>query len=395
VRILSLADIRFPLERANGIQTMATAHALADRGHAVVLGVRPDVRHPARDPFDFYGLERPPSLDIIRAPCAGPYWLRRIQYLAWAAHVAFWRPFDVVFTRDLGVASVLVRLPRFLRPMVVYESHGYAPVFAGTLPDLVSGARPASDAKLRRLERREHVVWHRADGYVATTQVLVDDLTARFGAREAVAVTANGVRLTPERAFPAAPASRPPVVAYAGHLYPWKGVDVLVETLAKRSDMKGLILGGSPGDPDIERLRALADRLGVASRVEFAGLLPASDVPARLAQATVLVLPTTATPSARYSCPLKMFEYMAAGRTIVASDLPAVREVLTADVNAVLVPPEDSEALGSALQRVIDGPQFAERLARQAFDDVAGYSWVRRAERLEALFAHVKERRKA
>jgi len=67
MRILYLADIRFPLERANGIQTAETCYALAERGHAVTLGVRPDVRRPARDPFDFYGLPRIDRLAIARA----------------------------------------------------------------------------------------------------------------------------------------------------------------------------------------------------------------------------------------------------------------------------------------------------------------------------------------
>ena len=56
MNILYLSDIRFPLERANGIQTMETCHALAARGHYVQLVVRPDTCVPERNPFDFYGL---------------------------------------------------------------------------------------------------------------------------------------------------------------------------------------------------------------------------------------------------------------------------------------------------------------------------------------------------
>jgi hypothetical protein len=68
VRILYLADIRFPLERANGIQSMETCHALAARGHEVTLVVRPDSHTPARDPFAFYGL---PPLHAFRIEVAG------------------------------------------------------------------------------------------------------------------------------------------------------------------------------------------------------------------------------------------------------------------------------------------------------------------------------------
>ena len=64
VRVLYLADIRFPLERANGIQSMETCHALAARGHDVTLVVRPDSQTPARDPFVFYGLPRIAGLHV-------------------------------------------------------------------------------------------------------------------------------------------------------------------------------------------------------------------------------------------------------------------------------------------------------------------------------------------
>jgi hypothetical protein len=76
VRILYLADIRFPLERANGIQTIETCHALAERDHAVRLLVRPDTARPPRDPFDFYGLTPHARLLVQRAPVVGPALVR-------------------------------------------------------------------------------------------------------------------------------------------------------------------------------------------------------------------------------------------------------------------------------------------------------------------------------
>ena len=80
MRILYLADTRFPLERANGIQTFETCRALAARGHAVTLIVRPDTTEPARDPWDFYGAARDSRLTINVAPTiAGP--VRRPAYL--------------------------------------------------------------------------------------------------------------------------------------------------------------------------------------------------------------------------------------------------------------------------------------------------------------------------
>jgi glycosyltransferase involved in cell wall biosynthesis len=389
VRILYLSDIRFPIERANGMQSMETAHALVRRGHVVTFGVRPDIVRPARDPFVFYGLPRDARLRIARAPILGPHRLRRVEFLAWAAaRVLAARGADLVFTRDLGVADLVRRLPR--RPPLVYESHGYAPVFAETLPDLVSGASAATSAKLRRLTARERAVWHAADGYVATTAVLAADMAARFGARPRVAVVPNGTRL-PGTAPAIAPGTRgdAPVAAYAGHLYPWKGVDVFLEALGRLPHARGLVFGGHEGDADMTRVTALAGRLGLSGRVTFGGFVPRAELPDRLAAADVFVLPTLDTPSARYTCPLKMFEYMAAGRPIVSSDLPPIRDVLVHDVNAMLVPPGDAVALAAAVDALAGDPARAARLAQRAQSDVEQYSWDRRAERLDDLFSQV------
>ncbi len=80
-RVFCIADVRFPVERANGIQTIETCAALARRGHAVRLVVRPDTTVPARDPFEYYGVERDGRLSIERVRVAGPAWLRRVVFL--------------------------------------------------------------------------------------------------------------------------------------------------------------------------------------------------------------------------------------------------------------------------------------------------------------------------
>ena len=197
MRILYLADIRFPLERANGIQSMETCHALAARGHEVTLVVRPDSHTPARDPFAFYGLPRIAGLQIEVAPITGPATSRRVGYLTFTIGRAMGRARqDLIFTRDLGLASLLLRLPSSLRAPVVYEAHRIAADAAAALPDLLTGGPKASAAKLRRLARREAHVWRAADGYVTITQGLARELAARFGERPRIAVVPDGVRLT-------------------------------------------------------------------------------------------------------------------------------------------------------------------------------------------------------
>ncbi|MBA3887317.1 MAG: glycosyltransferase family 4 protein [Acidobacteria bacterium] len=423
MRITYFADIRFPLERANGIQTMETCHALAVRGHHVTLAVRPDTRKPARDPYAFYGLPRHERLRIEVAPVSGPAMARRLGYLAFAAGRGMGRGrADVLFTRDLGVASMMLGFPRALRPPVVYESHGYAPDVASALPDLVATATRPSRSKLRRLTSREARVWRDAEGYVTITRGLADELARRHGPRDRIAVVPDGARIrppggsstpdgraTPDRSVKPAPAhdeggqtsnfakngdlTPPPgVVGYAGHLYAWKGVDVLLRALARVPAARGLIVGGHGVEPDLGRLKAQAEELGIAERVTFTGLVEPEQVPAYLERSDVLALPNPESAiSTHFTSPLKLFEYMAAGRAIIASDLPAIREVLRHEVHALLVPPGDAEALGAAIERLLGDRVLAGRLAAAAQQTVVDYGWDRRAERLEALFTQVVE----
>lgn len=401
MRILYLADIRFPLERANGIQSMATCHALASRGHQVTLAVRPDSHTPARDPFVFYGVPRIPGLQVEIAPITGPALSRRVGYLTFAIGRSMGRARqDLVFTRDLGLASLLLRLPAALRPPVIYEAHGIAAEIAAALPGLLTGAPPASPAKLRRLARREGHVWSGADGYVTITDGLRQALEQRLGARPRLAVVPDGARppdpdrMAEEDRARRADGDRRFTIGYAGHLYPWKGVDLVIEAVAALPETQGLIIGGHDKEPDLARVKAFAESLNCALRVTFTGLIPPAAVAARLREADVLALPNPASAiSSTFTSPLKLFEYMASGRPIVASNLPSLREVLRDGENALLVEPGNPQTLTAGIARIRDEAGLGDRLAGQAMQDVSEFTWARRAERLESLFAEVVGRR--
>jgi glycosyltransferase involved in cell wall biosynthesis len=382
VKILSFADTRFPIERANGVQTMQTCHALATCGHAVTLLVRPDTTTPARDACAFYGLAPSPLLHIDVVPSSGMAPLRRARMLWAGVRRALSGSCDVVFTRDLGLAALLSRLPAGRRPGLVYESHGIAPIVSAEMPQLLGRPELAPSAsKLRRLDRREALVWRSADAYVTITQALADDLAARYGPRDRVFVVPDGTVVTAPG--PARPTNGAVVAAYAGHLYPWKGIDVFVQAIAQTSDLRGLVVGGHPGERDLARVQALLASLGLSDRVTITGLLDPPAVAAALDAADILVLPNTHSAiSDRYTSPLKLFEYLTRARAIVASDLPSIREVLTHDDTAWLVPAGDSHALAAALTRLSEDRALRDRLGAAACAMAPDYSWHRRAERL-------------
>ena len=387
MRVRYFVDTRFPIERANGVQTMATCHALALRGHDVQLLAREAPSRLQRfgeasaDAFAFYGWPVTPKLHIEYVATDASIALRRAQYLFAAVRRALAGPADVMMTRDLGLAALLLRVPRPARPPVVYESHGISPIVRAEMASLLGKPEltpPAST--LARLDRRERFVWRKADAYVTITGALQDELRERYGPRDRVFVVPDGARMIDAPAMPAGP----PTAGYAGHLYPWKGVDVFVRALAKAPAVRGLIVGGHPGEPDLARVQALVKALRLDDRVRITGLIPPADVAARLAEATMLVLPNpSSATSERYTSPLKLFEYLALARPIVASDLPAIREILTGEKTALLIPAGDPDALASAMSRLAEDPALANRLAAASRALAADYTWVRRAERLE------------
>jgi glycosyltransferase involved in cell wall biosynthesis len=168
------------------------------------------------------------------------------------------------------------------------------------------------------------------------------------------------------------------VVCYTGHLFEWKGVYVLVDAALHLPDALFLIVGGMAEDQ--ERLQAYAARQSIKN-VHLIAHLPPTEVPAYLFAADVLVLPNSAqeTISREYTSPLKMFEYMASKTPIVATDLPSTREILRDGKNALLIEPDDPEALARGIRRVLEMPGRGRQLGAQARRDVAALTWEQRA----------------
>ncbi|MSU73604.1 glycosyltransferase, partial [Candidatus Kaiserbacteria bacterium] len=113
------------------------------------------------------------------------------------------------------------------------------------------------------------------------------------------------------------------------------------------------------------------------------GHVPHAMVPLWQSAADVLVLPNTGTQdiSTKYTSPMKLFEYMASGRPIVASDLPSIREVLPED-SGFYCAADNPRELAAAIRKVIDGPDEARLRADRAVDLVRAYAWEARARRI-------------
>lgn len=169
-------------------------------------------------------------------------------------------------------------------------------------------------------------------------------------------------------------------VLYTGHLYPWKGADVLARAAHHIPEAQFVFLGGTEGDVAAFRTKY------TASNISIRGHIPHADIARWQRAADVLVLPNTREAiSSHYTSPMKLFEYMASGTPIVASDLPATREMVS-EKEAVLVEPEDEQALARGIQNVLEHPAESEKRSIAARERVADHTWEKRMRRiLDAL----------
>jgi len=391
------ADVRFPLERANGIQIVKTAAALARAGATTTLLVRASDPRATDDILALYGLVPHPDLRVRRLRVfhrQGARALPRALFLGRAAAAAAGglRRGAVVFTRDLQLADLLLRLRSRWRGALVYEAHAVEAVMYRERGALYGTGEVPQARKAARLERRERRVWRGAAGFVATTAGICDAFAAAHGPRAGgTRVIPNGCDVPADRGFPGLAAETPPRVLYAGQLYPWKGVDVLVEAMAAVPQARLVILGGIAGEADTARVRALVQQRGLAGRVDMPGTVPPVRVAEELRRAAVVAVPFLETAmTERHTSPLKVFEAMAAGRPIVASDLPSSRELLRHGENALLVKPGSADALADALRRILEEAGLARRLAEGAWAAAPAYSWDARARALKDLMEEVR-----
>jgi len=282
-------------------------------------------------------------------------------------------------TRDLQLADLLIRLGCH---RITYEAHAVEAIMYDERQQLYHLKAGPSAAKRRRIESRERRVWTGARGFTATTAGILTTFERQFGARPRTAVIPNGCDVPAGRTF--TPPSEDRRVVYAGQLYPWKGVDVLLEAFARLERGELVIVGGLPGESDLERVRQLARRLNLGDRVRFLGPLPQKDVAAELEKATVVAAPfLKSAMTSEHTSPIKAFEAMAAGRPLLISDTGASREIIEDGRTGILVTPGNVEAWAQALERVLSDRDLQRSLARAAFEKATHYSWARRAERIE------------
>ncbi|TAK22300.1 MAG: glycosyltransferase [Chloroflexota bacterium] len=393
-RLAYVANIRFPTEKAHGLQIARMCEAFADAGVATTL-VHPRRRQTEpglpSDGRDYYGVrhvfEVAPTrnIDVVRwsylpRPLFVPlFFLHNVIWGLYAAIAIRRSGFDACFTRDIAAAFWLA----LLGFPVAYEAHS-----------VPRGAQRLVLAALVRLPALRLLV--------ALTKPLRERLIALGARADRCIVQADAADLAAFDAAPDRSTARgtlglpldQTIVGYLGRFQTLgmeKGLHELIQAVGHLSQPRPLLLCvGGPMDA-VAAYRARARQCGFDDGdARFVDRVPSAEVPLWLRAFDIAVAPFPDTEHyAYFMSPLKIFEYLASGLPIVATDLPSLREVLVSGENALLMPAGDTEALAAALRDLIGDPDARGRLGRAARATAEGHTWSARARAILRAFDSV------
>jgi glycosyltransferase involved in cell wall biosynthesis len=371
--ITAISTAQVPSTTANSIQVMKVCQALAQNGHKVRLFVPGQTRSGWNDLARLYGLNERFAIEWLPAQ---PRWQR--NDFAWqaarrslsehkahpAAHWVYTWSFQAAVFALLSGQAVLL------------EVH-----------DLPTGRLgPLWLRAFLRLPGRKRLVI-----ITRTLQVALEKQFGRLLSYKDMIIAPNGVELERYANLPAPAEARAqlgladgPTVVCTGHLYAGRGGDLFLGLARRFPQQRFLWVGGRV--EEVSEYRRKVQEMGLQNTV-FCGHVPQGDLPLYQAAANVLLMPygraiagSGGGNSAEICSPMKLFDYLAAGRAILSSDLPVIREVLDSDC-ARFALPDDLDAWTSALAELLDDGALRVRLAARARERSFQYSWQERESR--------------
>jgi glycosyltransferase involved in cell wall biosynthesis len=363
---------RFPSEKAASLFAAKSSEAFAGEGYKVILLVPRRLGVNRSDPHSFYGVHK--NFRIVYIPTLD---LFRISILS---HIAF-HTSTIVFS----FAALMYILTRSDRSDIIYSNEHLPLLF-------VSFIRRNTFYEIHDMPERNRFFYvlllSRIKGAVITNHWKLESIVRMFKLpRSKLLYEANAVEITQFNIATTKEEARvklgikpeTPIVLYTGHLYSWKGVDTLAraaEILSGRTEI--YVVGGT--HEDVARFK---EEFGHISNLHVVGYRPHSEIPLWQKVADVVVLPNTAREdiSKYYTSPMKLFEYMASKRPIVATDIPSVREILD-NTNAIIVRPDDSQAMARGIIKALEDQSLVNKITNAAYHSVELHTWGKRAGRI-------------
>ncbi|GAB5491101.1 MAG: hypothetical protein Phog2KO_13160 [Phototrophicaceae bacterium] len=390
LRYISVA--RFPTEKAHGLQIAQNCEAFADVGYDVQLWAskRKNTSQlmPVEAIYPHYGIKanfvikRISSIDLYRFSNGNlklekiAFFIHIISYCLVIIFNTIFNKADVYYSRDKYVILALSLIVP--REKLVYEAHQFSSSGSGA--------------------QTQQLLANRVGSIITITTRLGQDFIEKCSVTpEKILVAHDGIRKERFMNLPDKTTTRQAIgwdedafiVGFVGRLQMLEGLDkgvgTLLDALAQLDNVSiGLVGGPEKSVADLQN-RWQSHGLS-ADNFLYAGQVPADDVPRYLSAFDICAMPHPFnTQFAYYTSPLKLFEYMASERPIVASDLPSWADVVTHEQTALLVPASDVDALANAIKRLRDDKILSQKIADNAHQLVMNkYTWIARAQAIKA-----------
>jgi len=366
---------------AQGIHIHEIVRAFRELGHDVEVAALADERNDQPG-----GKKQRRPADRFRA---APAWAYELMSLAY----------------NLYGYRMLRRATKARRPDLLYERYSlntFCGVWAARrlgVPLILEVNAPLAyeqDAlgklAFRRLARfSERWICSNSTRTIVVTGVMRDLLVEEGVPRERIVVVTNGV--DPAKFHPGVQGRQVVarhglegklVLGFVGWFRPWHGLEMLLQAFhdARLADLGArlLLVGDGPARPDLDRFIA---RNGLGDDIVFTGPVPHEDIPAHIAAMDVAVQPS----APEYACPMKIIEYMAMAKCVVAPDQPNIREIVEDGKNGLLFEAGNAAELKSTLLRALRESEVRQSMGRNAFETVISrrFLWKDNAERALTL----------
>jgi glycosyltransferase involved in cell wall biosynthesis len=328
---------------------------------------------------------------VRRIPFA--YELVQLGYNALGIPLLFWRLWrfkpDFIYERySLFNFSGVVVAALLRRPIVLEVNSPFA----------LEQGRDREIRAVRFAAWMERVICNAADRVVVVTGALKRILISNGVKNAKLVVMSNGVNRRRFQQQPSAPALRArmglhgkTVIGFVGWFRNWHGLDLLIEGFHQsglgRQNVALLLIGDGPAMKDV---RDMVAQLALGDSVILTGALPHESVPEHLDLIDIAVQPA----ANEYCCPMKIIEYMALGKPVVAPRQENIEELVRDGVDAVLFTPGEARALGSALTELVNDHGRAVEMgnrARRAIEE-RGFLWEHNANRVVELVSAERRR---
>jgi len=373
MKIICVSTSIIPAVTAHSMQLMKVCHALGQLGHQVELIVPGIAGETWKTLANHYGLTQPFDIRYVKSRPV----FKRYDYSLTAIQYARRQNPDLIYTWLLPAAVMALRagLPAVLEIHDRITGMG-APWF---FKQFLGSKTP------KRL--------------AIITGALVKKLTRQFpkyrGDVDTV-LAPNGVELDQYDHLPSAPIARKQLglpnrltVVYTGGFYAGRGIELLHGLARRNPEIQFIWAGGTTHSIEEWTRRLTMEGLG---NVQLTGFINNTELPLYQAAGDILVMPfgtaiagSSGGNSAEICSPMKMFDYLASGRAIMASDLPVLHEVLNKG-NSLLLPPEDPDAWQKAIIRLAGDEHLRQELGKQARKDAAGHTWLKRETKILSGF---------